>query len=816
MSDSLYEIYRSKGFALAYTTVIHSTLEAKAQNVFLEQKGFEINHSNPRTWKYYLNLTGQYHDYDKNLISSLNSDAHPYMRIKVAGDNKPIEVDFVKELLTGQNGDYSLAAEYSYGSDYYNELIARYPGCESLILGILNPVDMDDAITAGNGDILYCGGYYRKRLSHIMKETYGFEKREDVTIDAEFLIEDWEQDVIYDLQDYVRDYLKRWEVPDYTANHTYYPSAIRIGMVGGLIPVIEKFRLKNIKNFSTHSFHVREFINSYGYLGEYVDALTREQAMYLYFNMDWLANNKGKNKVLQALIDNLLTPSNIPLVAYNLGHDTWDMQTEESLTPTIEFKKEHLNLDPQTTDVGTTTEVIVKKEEKVARDNGIYVEDQIADIEFNAKYSKFNALKTKVLESDYIEWDMNVFFNLDEFQFHQWIFAASQGNYQGSIFVSHPTTTGRLQLTPKTALILFLYTFTKGYYGAELESCPQLVVRNIPKDKTFTANYLSPYPTNQDLWENVTSDQVTQAKLDQIANFPLPPNKFTSTTDFYNKTSDMFDILEGRRGLAAMESDIFANGELELVVSKFYHLFVVVEPLTNLTYPQWLSQMGLDLSDLDTYAYQRLADELLNAGMGISDTTKKSSARMHTALMNIVRFFLSYTVQLVSKFSKASSRMYGFKTLRESIKSIDLKANTFLDLGVMSLVDVIQDYTIEWWAIIGSGMLENGSQDIMGYADFPLIDLTTEQGTYFEVNKDWNMLGFSASFPDETNGNLPYADPVTQPFASLMGDVLPDQHDITGLNMGVLLTADDVSFLDTLGLEPISPEDFSFTISIEL
>ena len=55
MSDSLYEIYRSKGFALAYTTVIHSTLEAKAQNVFLEQKGFEINHSNPRTWKYYLN-----------------------------------------------------------------------------------------------------------------------------------------------------------------------------------------------------------------------------------------------------------------------------------------------------------------------------------------------------------------------------------------------------------------------------------------------------------------------------------------------------------------------------------------------------------------------------------------------------------------------------------------------------------------------------------------------------------------------------------------------------------------------------------------
>lgn len=816
MSDSLYEIYRSKGFALAYTTVIHSTLEAKAQNVFLEQKGFEINHSNPRTWKYYLNLTGQYHAYDNAIISQINPDGHPFMRIKVAGDNKPIEVDFVKELLTGQYGDYSLAAEYSYGSDYYNELVARYPGCESLILGILNPVNMDDAITAANGDILYCGGYYRKRLPHIMKETYGFEKREDVIIDAEFLIEDWEQDIIYELQDYIRDYLKRWEIQDFTANHAYYPAAIRIGMVGALIPTIEKLRLKNIKNFSAHSYHVREFINSYGYLGEYVDALTRDQAMYLYHNMDWLATNKGKAKVLQALIDNLLTPSNVPLAAYNLGHDNWDMQIENSLTPVIEFKKEHLNLDPQTTDVGTTTEVIVKKEEKVARDNGIYVDDQVAEIEFNAKYSKFNALKTKVLESDYTEWDMNVFFNLDEFQFHQWIFAASTGSYQGSIFVSHPTTGGRLQLTPKTALILFLYTFTKGYYGAELERCPQLVVRNIPKDKTFIKDYLTPYPNNAALWENVMSPEVTQAKINKIANFPVPTNHFTSTTDFYNKTSDMFDILEDRRGLAASEPDIFANGELESVVSRFYHLFVMIDPLMDLTYPQWLSQMGLDLTGLDNFAYQRLADELLNAGMGVSDTTKKSSARMHTALMNIVRFFLSYTVQLVSKYSKGSSRMYGFKTLRESIKQVDTNGQVFIDIGMLTIVDVIQDYTIEWWAIIGSSFLGNGPSEVVGEAHFPLIDLTTEKGTYLEINREWNMWGFSASFPDEDNPDLPYADPVTKPVGSLLSAVLPDQHEISGLTMNMLLTADSVSFLDTLGLEPIGPEDLDFTISIEL
>lgn len=226
--------------------------------------------------------------------------------------------------------------------------------------------------------------------------------------------------------------------------------------------------------------------------------------------------------------------------------------------------------------------------------------------------------------------------------------------------------------------------------------------------------------------------------------------------------------------------------------------------------------MGLDLNGLDKYAYQRLADELLNSGLGVSDTTKKSSARMHSALMNIVRFFLSYTVQLVSKFSKGSSRMYGLKTIRITPFKIDVEGHTFLDLGVLTIVDAIQDYTAEWWAIIGSSFLEDGPTEIKGEATFPLIDLTTSQGSYLEVFRDFNAVGFSASVPDPEDDDLPYADPITKPFTNLVSAVLPDQHDVTGLTMNVFLTADSVAFLDTLGLEPIGPEDFDFTISIEL
>ena len=128
--------------------------------------------------------------------------------------------------------------------------------------------------------------------------------------------------------------------------------------------------------------------------------------------MRWLTTNKGKDKVLNALVENLLTPAGIPLVAYNLGHDTWDMQASGMINPTIEFKKEYLNLDPLTNDGGIPTIDVIRKEANAARDNGQFMNDQALTVEQNAQYSKFNSLKTKILESDYVEVDNNVFFNL--------------------------------------------------------------------------------------------------------------------------------------------------------------------------------------------------------------------------------------------------------------------------------------------------------------------------------------------------------------------------------------------------------------------
>lgn len=813
-SNALYNIFASKCFSLTHTMVIHSELLARSQNTILEQKGFRINHNNPNTWKYFLNLSGSYHEYDRQLIAEINGDGHPYMRIKVAGDKQPIIVDFTKELVSGAAGDYSLAAEYSFGSEYYNELVKRYPGFESLILGILNPIDIDLAISASDGDVLYCGGYYRKRLPGL-KELYGFERREDVKIDAEFLIEEWEQDIIFDIQDFIKIYLKKWMIPDFQANHTFYSSVMWAGLLGGLITELHRLRIANKFTYASHSYHVREYINSFGYLGKYADVLTREQVMYLYQNMRWLTTNKGKDKVLNALIDNLLTPAGIPLVAYNLGHDTWDMQANKLINPTIEFKKEYLNLDPLTSDNGITSLDIIKKEELVARDNALFINDQAAHVDENAQYSKYNSLKTKILESDYVEVDNNVFFNLEEFQYYQWIYAVSKGSYKGSIFVGHPVTGGRLQLTPLTALILLIYAYTKGYMEVDLEYVPNLIVRNIPKHKAFNETNSDPYPEQLDLIDNISSPHTTQAKIKRIADFPQPNHNFTSTTDFNSKTQKMFEVLETRRAYAAAEEDIFANAELELITAKFYHNYLEIPPLIDTSYKEWLNNIGVDVSKLNGSALRALADELLLAGVGTSNTIEKSTERMHDAIINIVKFFLSYTVQLIAKFTKSSSRTYGLKTLRIS-NSADVAvgvANWLLD--ELTILEA-KGYKVDSWTyFLNDFITQEPEQTIVGMAKAQLIELVVDQEVSITQEKIFDFAGFTMLEPDPHNNGYAYADPEVLVTHMLATPALPDYVDVAGQLLSFSVESLGISFVDTQGLKQIEQSDFDFTIEFK-
>ena len=613
-SKSLYDIYTNKCYALAHTMVFYSELMAKAQNNMLQNNGFRINHSNQGTWKYHLNLAGEYHDYDKYIISKLNSDGHPYMRIKIAGDNEPVTVDFTKDLMSGKNGDYTLAAEYKYGSDYYNELLNAYPGCETLILGILNPISRDIIESATDGDILYCGGYYRKELPYIT-QTFGFEKREDIAIDAEFLIEEWETDIIYKLQNFIKQYYRKWINIDYQEDHEDYASIMSVGLMMGLVLQIQKLRVENNHTYAAHSFHVRSFLDSFGYLGTFVDSLTREQAMYLYTNIKWLVTNKGKQKVLTELVDELLTPSNVPLVGYHLTHNTYDIVNKKAIYPKPIFKKHYYNLDPLSNDDGISVRDMLLKEKNLARDNNSFIEDKTQEYTFLLENTKFNRLNSKVLESDFTEMDSNLYFDINEFQLAHWIFSVSRKQYKGSLFITHPFTGGRLQLTPYTALTLLIYASSRLFLKIKLDTCPELIIRNIVKNKTMTINGET-YPSMFEINNLAVSPETTNEKIRHLCNFSEASHTYTSTADFNQKTTKLFNELEDRWAYAMAEEDLFATSELEKIASLFYYPEVKLPSLLTTSYKTWLGNLGLEEDSLTDEMLEKLVTELLINGVG--------------------------------------------------------------------------------------------------------------------------------------------------------------------------------------------------------
>ena len=215
MSNTQYDLYQSKTIVLAKTLVLKLNNVALNINADLVAKGYTVDTSRPETWKYYLNLNGEYHQYDKDRLMELSGNKYNQIRIKVAGDNQSVETNFNKGLLYGDLSDLTIANEYRFNTQYYNALLDKYPEFNSLIRGVLNPIPIQTALTAYEGQILYCGGYMRtlvgNRYQYILQD-YG-------PISENFLIESNELNLIPNLQDEIDLFIARY------FNQGYYETA---------------------------------------------------------------------------------------------------------------------------------------------------------------------------------------------------------------------------------------------------------------------------------------------------------------------------------------------------------------------------------------------------------------------------------------------------------------------------------------------------------------------------------------------------------------------------------------------------------------
>lgn len=674
MSRSMREIYVGKAFTIAKTIVVKHDETAIAINDYLtDVLGYTIDPSNRWTWPYYLNMAGVYHQADMDELARLNGNGVGYMTVKIAGPDGPVEALFTKDLLYGPDADVSLLNEFTYDSRTYKDLLERYPAFESLILGILNPIDLATAIFAPNCSVLYCGDYFAEPYNGAYDQLI-YRIPEERLLTDNPLIEPQEISLIPKIQTYFRNAIFRWNTPEYQNIDNLYWASLLINVNAYLPTTILNIRLAACLTEQAHSFHIREFLDSNGLLGRHVQNIPLEQALYLYRNVTYHNGNLGKQNTFDELVNNMLTPTRVPIAGYNTIHTTSVMPEEiypkaDMLRETINFNSLGNNRDLRTVDY------VLERSIDLARLNGRYLEEVAEETRTEIKRGEYSELRTKVLESSMIDYTNTERYTLPDTLFYMWIWAACNNKYRGTIYITHPYTSERIQMNPLNALILFFYVVTRGVTGRAPVNIPLLKSRWIPRTPTMTppSNLHGGYPNLARLQYITSKPYTTDAKLQKL--FPIsthPTLNYSSSKAFYHEVEGIWTELMRKQTRLYMEEDMHARGDLERCIREFYWHDVICKPnMRNETYVTWLNRQGLSFEGMDDSDFLKLALDIVIRATGANYASRRSVADLQQSMLDVMKHFSSYTVQYLKGITFGSPVNTDGKLIRLSDSSFN-------------------------------------------------------------------------------------------------------------------------------------------------
>ena len=669
MSQNFIDIFKASCVKLAHTVVINHPYAGMVINKRLEQEGFAKYTSNQdrNTWKYYLNMAGNYHVYDSAKIHKINRDKEigwiwevtvpevqrtadkignlnfgqwsSKMIIRVASDDGTVEKEFTLDNISGPNSDENLSLDYQSGTSAYNELLDTYPEFEALIKGILHPIPLIVSTNAEDFAVLYCGGYYRTRLNTLQSE-YAFIKGSALIYDFIDLVEDWEYSLIDKIEEFTKIYFKQHDSRVYAEyNDLYFATSIGIYYLN-LPMTIFNIRLDKVKTLETHSTHVQLYLDSYVNLGQYMSYLTRTQYMYLYRNIEWLACNSGKQKVFDDLVENFLKDRGVAVIMYDGYHDTDKLGAEDEPRP-IFIRDYNDGTKLINTKKRYTPAEIIELEKPVARDNDKYVEDQVSRVTDSTLNSTSSKFKTKIIETHLSTQTLNQYVSREEFLFNNWVWSAMNKEYTGIISVNLPNTGNKLQLTIKNAMLLFYYCYARGFLNIHPTEIPELLLHHIPKT-------LEEIGDKELLKKRISDREFTEANLTELYDRSPLRRKYSSTGQFGREMKKMWNNFIARNYVAHNNPFIRASAQIKGMVDQLYHVKKLKIDL-NQNYDAWVASLGSNIQNMDRESLQLLANSIFITALNIEDEDEETLTKIHKALINIVKTFASYNIQFITK-----------------------------------------------------------------------------------------------------------------------------------------------------------------------
>jgi hypothetical protein len=438
-NNNYYQIYYDQVIKLAETIVIKSEATANGLNNYVASYfgAQAVDTATQHSWKYYLNISGEYHPTDE-VMHVVSSDTLE-------------TIAFTKQNLLVH---LATARDYQYGTRQYNELVATYPKQEMLILGVLYPVNIDAAINAKDGAIL---GY------------------------PPDLVEPNEYTLIEKLQGWIDGMFARWNIPAFGLSDSLYPAAFLGILYLNLVPAIMNYRLEACKTNEAHSFHVKQYLASHGMLDAYIGTMTLKQTLFFYRNIAYIERNSGQKNIFEWLVEKILTDRNIPLAEYTMRHDVSNQPGD--LSPTLAFLKKSINginsIDQKTS---VTLDELLSKQDNLARDNLLYKPLEKPVIKQQMENSLSNVVLTKTLESSMIDYSKSHKYSLEEILINQWVALAATDKYIATVGITNPRNGERIPMSAKEAYIFAFYAFCRSV-GIDPATIPAMTAKRVQNIK---------------------------------------------------------------------------------------------------------------------------------------------------------------------------------------------------------------------------------------------------------------------------------------------------------------------------------------------
>lgn len=585
-----------------------------------------VDKTDPTTWKYYLNVAGQYHFSDTMM--------------QVVSIDTLETIDFTRENLEIHT---ATAEAYRLGSRDYYLLVSLYPSQIRLIHGILYPADIQTAIDAEDGKILS----YQKDL-----------------------VEETEESLIPDLEVYIKNTLERWYVRPLNQSNELYTSVLFATLTSQLVEKLMNIRVSRCHSREAHSFHIRMFLGSHGELDDFIPYMTRGQVLWLYRNIRYLERNSGRMEQFRLLIDNVLTKRNIPLAEYSIRQITDYL----NYVPEVKAKNKSLNgLSSSLSKDLHSIDLLFDKEIPVAPGNQAYIDHHREYDTDRFKNTNSSVTQTKALMSSMVDYSNALPETLDNVALRQWCYMASRELYHAAITFRDPKTSINYSLSAQNAFVYFLYVTLKSY-GYDIDHIPDyLNIRQRKPIKPSVSHLLSAVPEDR------------HKKLKPIAELIVSRQPVISpclsVSSFYKQIEKIYNEAYWHWILISNTEDLNDRAYVEVMVARLYQTEMVRVSEDNSTMDVWLESVNLPPYDYTDEQALLLAKAIFSSATGITIDSTKRLANIQRMLIELVKRLSSYSVQYIREINESDLVVINWAAARLSDPMNSMEVTRYDDVG---------------------------------------------------------------------------------------------------------------------------------------